>query len=102
MAETKLLKFEWQLPANNPRTLKVLELADEKSGFGDAYSDAELAAVTNYIISHFGGKFNGTALVCSSDTRHRRAQALGKVDGGGLQQGSMIVSDRSGLEDRAG
>jgi mono/diheme cytochrome c family protein len=38
--------------------------------FGDAYSDAELAAVANYVIGHFGGK-SGT--VTAQAVRERRS-----------------------------
>ena len=37
--------------------------------FGDAYSDAELAAVANYVIGHFGGK---SGKVTAQAVRERR------------------------------
>ncbi len=37
--------------------------------FGPAYSDAELAAVANYVIAHFGGK---TGRVTPEDVAERR------------------------------
>jgi mono/diheme cytochrome c family protein len=39
--------------------------------FGPAYSDAELAAVANYVIGHFGGK---TGRVTPEDFAKRRPQ----------------------------
>jgi mono/diheme cytochrome c family protein len=39
--------------------------------FGAAYSDAELAAVANYVIAHFGGKAGG---VTAEDVAKRRRE----------------------------
>ena len=39
--------------------------------FGAAYSDAELAAVANYVIAHFGGK---TGRVTPEDVARRRRE----------------------------
>ena len=39
--------------------------------FGSAYSDAELAAVANYVIGHFGGK---TGRVTPEDVAKRRRE----------------------------
>jgi mono/diheme cytochrome c family protein len=39
--------------------------------FGAAYSDAELAAVANYVIGHFGGK---TGRVTPEDVAKRRRE----------------------------
>ena len=39
--------------------------------FGAAYSDAELAAVANYVIAHFGGK---TGRVAPQDVAKRRQE----------------------------
>ena len=41
-------------------------------GFAPAYSDAELAAVANYVIEHFGGK---TGQVTADDIRKGRSEA---------------------------
>jgi mono/diheme cytochrome c family protein len=40
--------------------------------FASAYSDAELAAVANYVIEHFGGK---TGQVTAEDIRKGRSEA---------------------------
>ena len=40
-------------------------------GFASAYSDAELAAVANYVIAHFSGK---TGQVTAEDVRKGRSE----------------------------
>jgi mono/diheme cytochrome c family protein len=52
-------------------TLQVKGGAIFMPGFASAYSDAELAAVANYVIAHFGGK---TGQVTAEDVRKGRSE----------------------------
>jgi mono/diheme cytochrome c family protein len=45
-------------------------------GFGSTYSDADVAAVTNYVLAHFGEKQGHV----TADDVHRARQAGSSVD----------------------